>query len=63
MLNYFIMFLQPAVHATKLCSNETILQGLGCDSGLALGLFPGQFWYLVRSTVMRPSINKIIVEE
>lgn len=33
------MFLQPAVHATKLRSSETILQGLGCDCGLALGLF------------------------
>lgn len=33
------MFLQPAVHDTELQSSETILQGLGCDSGLALGFF------------------------
>lgn len=41
--NDFIMFLQPAVHATELESSETILQDLGCGSGLALASFPGHF--------------------
>lgn len=30
--NDFILFLQPAVHATEPQSSETILQGLGCDN-------------------------------
>lgn len=58
--NYFIMFLQPALLCygvvKQLCKAWDVIV-------VWLWAFPGQFWYLVGSTDLRPSINKFIVEE